>query len=48
MSAGNKNHLMIFEPTLFHNAGDRTRTCVGTKPTALEAVPFDHSGTPAS
>ena len=30
-----------------NNAGDRIRTCVDMKPIAPEAIPFDHSGTPA-
>ena len=29
------------------DAGDRIRTCVGMKPPAPEAGPFDRSGTPA-
>ncbi len=28
-------------------AGDRIRTCVGTKPQPLKGCPFGHSGTPA-
>ncbi len=28
------------------NVGGRDRTCEGTKPTALEAVTFDHFATP--
>ena len=28
------------------NVGGRDRTCEGTKPTALEAVAFDHFATP--
>ena len=31
----------------FAYVGDRIRTFVSTKLTALEAVPFDHSGIPA-
>ena len=38
------SHLMILT---IMNAGERIRTFAGTKPTALEAAPFDHSGTPA-
>ena|SRR3989344_2220215 len=29
-------------------AGNRIRTCVGTKPIAFETIPFDHSGIPAN
>ena len=40
----------VFEPwvqILSIYARDRIWTCVGTKPTDLESVPFDRSGTPA-
>ena len=42
---------MILIKVIFYlinkNAGDRTRTCVGTKPIGPKPIPFDHSGTPA-
>ena len=38
---------MFTHAFLVKNAGERIRTFAGTKPTALEAAPFDHSGTPA-